>query len=238
METTNDAPPESRSSHVWASNSRVELVATIVLAIATILTAWSGFQSGKWGGEQAVNFSEAGAARTESTRADTLAGQLTQIDVAMYIDWVTAISDDLAEGTVTETQLSPYAPVKGTVSGFLYLRFREEFLPAVDAWLAEHPITNPDAPKTPFTMDEYVVAKGVEADALSALADEKAAAARIANQNGDNYVLTMVLFASVLFFAGVSSKMNRPRNQMLILGFGIVTLIVGLVIIVSLPILV
>jgi hypothetical protein len=233
-----DAKAESKTSHPWGSNDRVELVATIVLAVATILTAWSGFESGKWGGEQAVNFSEAGAARTESTRADTLAGQLTQIDVAMYIDWVTAISTDLADGTVTATELSPFSPVKGTVSGFLYLRFREEFLPAVDAWLAEDPIGNPTAPKTPFTMEEYVVAKGVEADALTALADEKAAAARTANQNGDNYVLTMVLFASVLFFAGVSSKMNRPRNRVIILGFGLVTLTVGMVILVSLPILV
>ena len=87
-------------------------------------------------------------------------------------------------------------------------------------------------------MDEYVVTKGVEADALTALADEKAAAARTANQNGDNYVLTMVLFASVLFFAGVSSKMNRPRNRLIILGFGVVTLTIGIVILISLPILV
>lgn len=230
-----DTQPESTG--LWGSNDRVELVATIVLAVATILTAWSGFQAGKWSGEQAVNFSEAGAARTESTRADTLAGQLTQIDVAMYIDWVTAISNDLADGTVTAAELSPFTPVKGTVSGFLYLRFREEFLPAVDAWLAEDPISNANAPKTPFTMNEYVVAQGAEADRLTALADEKSAAARTANQNGDNYVLTMVLFASVLFFAGVSSKMNRPRNRVIILGFGVVTLAVGLVILVSLPIL-
>jgi hypothetical protein len=235
--TDGDASTE-KSSHHWASRDRVELVATIVLAVATILTAWSGFEAGKWSGEQAVNFSEAGAARTESTRADTLAGQLTQIDVAMYIDWITALSDDLAAGVATPDSLSPFSPIKGTVSGFLYLRFREEFLPAVDAWLAEDPINNPNAPKTPFTMDEYVVEQGVEADRLTALADKRAADARTANQNGDNYVLTMVLFASVLFFAGVSSKMNRPRNQLIILGFGVFTLLVGLVILASLPILV
>jgi hypothetical protein len=238
MESHNDTQPKHKISNLWGSNDRVELVATIVLAVATILTAWSGFESGKWGGEQSVNFSEAGAARTESTRADTLAGQLTQIDVAMYIDWVTALSNELAEGTIAAADLNPFTPVKGTVSGFLYNRFREEFLPAVDAWLETNPIDNPSAPKTPFTMDEYVVAKGVEADQLTALADEKAAAARTANQNGDNYVLTMVLFASVLFFAGVSSKMNRPRNRVIILGFGVFTLTVGLVILASLPILV
>jgi hypothetical protein len=228
---------KERISNLWGSNDRVELIATIVLAVATILTAWSGFQSGKWGGEQSVNFSEAGAARTESTRADTLGGQLAQIDVAMYIDWVSALSNELNSGAITEESLNPYTPTKGTVSGFLYDRFREEFLPAVDAWLATEPITNDTAPKSPFQMDEYVVEQTVEADRLVAIADEKAAAARAANQNGDNYVLTMVLFASVLFFAGVSSKMNRPRNRFLILGFGVVTLTVGLVILAKLPIL-
>jgi len=222
---------------LWGSNDRVELIATIVLAVATILTAWSGFESGKWGGDQAVNFSEAGAARTESTRADTLGGQLVQIDVAMYIDWVAAISGELADGTITPESLSPYSPTDLTVSGFLYKRFRDEFLPAVDAWLATEPMTNDDAPKTPFLMEEYVVEQRVEAVRLAAVADEKAMAARTANQNGDNYVLTMVLFASVLFFAGVSSKMNRPRNRMIILGFGVVTLTVGVVILSTLPIL-
>jgi hypothetical protein len=229
---------KGKVSGLWGDNDRVELIATIVLAVATILTAWSGFESGKWGGEQSVNFSEAGAARTESTRADTAGGQLIQIDVAMYIDWVTAISDELNAGTITEASLNPYTPTDGTVSGFLYKRFRDEFLPAVDAWLATQPMTNDDAPKGPFEMDEYVVAQQVEADRLVAVADEKAAAARTANQNGDNYVLTMVLFASVLFFAGVSSKMNRPRNRVIILGFGIITLTVGLIILASLPILV
>lgn len=175
---------------MWGSNDRVELIATIVLAVATILTAWSGFQSGKWGGEQSVNFSEAGAARTESTRSDTLGGQLIQIDVAIYIDWITTLREELDTGAITENSLNPYTPTDGTVSGFLYNRFREEFLPAVDAWLAAEPIINEAAPKTPFIMDEYVVAQRVEADRLAHVADDKAAQARTANQNSDNYVLT------------------------------------------------
>ena len=71
------------------------------------------------GGEQSVNFSEAGAARTESTRSDTLGGQLIQIDVAMYIDWITALREELNTGAITEDSLNPYTPTDGTVSGFL-----------------------------------------------------------------------------------------------------------------------
>ena len=231
-----EAPAEATG--LWGSNDRIELIATIALAIATILTAWSAFQAGKWGGTQSINFSEAGAARTESTRFDTRAGQLSQIDVAMYLDWVTALVDDIDTGAIPALEAGSYEPTRGTISGFLYLRFRKEFLPAVDAWITTDPTNNANAPPTPFAMDVYSVADAVEADRLSDLADEKAQAARDANQNGDNYVLTMVLFASVLFFAGVSSKMIRPRNRMLVLGFGLVTLVAGIVILVSLPILV
>lgn len=218
------------------ASDRIELIATIILAIATILTAWSAFQAGKWGGLQSINFSEAGAARVESTRADTRAGQLTQIDVAMYIDWVTAISEEISSGTITLDDAATYEPTPGTVSGFLYNRFRDEFRPAVDAWLATEPIGNPDAPATPFEMDEYVVTDRLLADELTAKAEVKAQEARDANQNGDNYVLTMVLFASVLFFAGVSSKLALKRNRIIALGFGVLLLVSGSVIIMSLPI--
>ena len=155
----------------------------------------------------------------------------------MYVDWVAALSDDINAGRIPQVDTGTYEPTPGTLSGFLFLRFREEFVPAVNAWLATDPITNPNAPPTPFTMDDYVVADLVIADELSATADEKAQAARDANQNGDNYVLTMVLFASVLFFAGVSSKLVRKRNRILALGFGVILLVAGSVILLSLPIL-
>ena len=237
-ETENiDEIPKPESTGFFRKSDRVELVATIAIAIATILTAWSAFQAGKWGGTQAINFSEAGAARTESTRADTTAGQLIQIDVAMYLDWVEALASEAKEGEIPSIEAGLTEAIPGTVSGFLRLRFRDEFVPAVNAWVATDPVNNSDAPKTPLEMEEYVVAKSIEADELSALADEKSQDAREANQNGDNYVLTMVLFASVLFFAGVSSKMGSHRNQILMLSFGVVVLVVGIVILSSLPVL-
>ncbi len=230
--------PDETTSPSFFGSDRIELFATIVLAIATVLTAWSAFQSGKWSGQQSINFSEAGAARTESTRFDTLGGQLVQIDVAMYIDWVSAYFQDTADGTIEPVTDGVYTPTPGTTSGFIYNRFRPEFVPAVEAWLATQPVTNPDAPPSPFAMPEYVIEERQEAIRLSQVADQKALDARTANQNGDNYVLTMVLFASVLFFAGVSSKLIKPRNRMIALGFGILLLLAGIIIESTLPILV
>jgi hypothetical protein len=245
--TTDAAPPvepEPSTGLFGSTSDRIELAATIVLAIATVLTAWSAFQSTKWGGQQANNYSQAGAARVESAKADTAAGQLAQIDIAMYIDWITAVSNDVASGAIVLGSGGAYEPTPLTVSGFLYNRFRDEFRPAVDAWLATDPLNNPDAPKSPFTMvgvdgePIYQLALAKEGETLETRAEELAQAARTANQNGDNYVLTMVLFASVLFFAGVSSKLVLARNRLIALGFGIMLLVTGSVILGTLPILV
>ena len=71
---------EKEKVSLFDTSDRVELLATIIMALAAIFTAWAAFQSAKWSGEQATSFSKAGATRTESTRFDTRAGQLTSID--------------------------------------------------------------------------------------------------------------------------------------------------------------
>ena len=212
----------------------VELVATVALAIAAILTAWSAFQSAKWSGEQATSFSKAGAARTESTRADTTAGQLISIDVTLFVQWVSALNSDINDGSISP-EISTYTPTKGTVSGFLFDRFRDEFKPAMDAWLATDPPNNPDAPPTPFAMEEYVVEQAVIASQLQEEANAFADDAGTANQTSDNYVLTAVLFATVLFFAGVSSKLSKATNRAVLVGISVLILIVASVIVLSLP---
>jgi hypothetical protein len=223
-----DPAPESGATRT----DRLEQVASIVLAVAVVLTAWAAFEAGKWSGQQSIKFSEAGAARTESTRHDTRAGQLAQVDIAMFIDWVTAYSDDVRTGAIPAvTTAEYYEPTLGTVSGFLFLRMREEFRPALLAWLATDPINNVDAPASPFVMPEYVLADAIEADLA-------AADARSANQNGDNYVLTAVLFAAVLFFAGVASRLQSRWNRNLVNLIGIIGVIAGAIILLSLPILI
>ena len=69
---------------------RVELLATILLAMAAVATAWSTYQSTQWRGQQAADNSKASAARIESSEASTRAGQLTQVDIATFTQWVDA----------------------------------------------------------------------------------------------------------------------------------------------------
>lgn len=197
----------------------LELVSAILLAIATIFTAWSAFQATKWSGVMSIRFSEANAARTESMRASTTAGQQVIVDVTIFADWLQA----LAAG---ETELQQ----------FLQQRFRDEFAPAFDAWVAAEPLENADAPASPFAMLEYELADEQRADGLAEEADLRSRQAREANQRGDNYVLTTVLFAAVLFFAGVSTKFNGLRTKTFAVVFGVVLLLAGIAILATFPV--
>lgn len=219
-------------------NARLESVASIVLAVAVVLTAWAAFEAAKWGGEQSNQYSLAGASRTESTRFDTRGGQLAQIDVAMYTDFVSAYISEVRNGLIEPYDGSSFEPTPGTTSGFLYERFRTEFRPAMAAWLATDPANNADAPSTPFVMPEYQIAEFEKADRLAEVADAAAADARTANQTGDNYVLTAVLFAAVLFFSGIASKLESRWNRLAVNLIGIIGVVIGAIILISLPILI
>ncbi len=60
-------------------------------------------------------------------------------------------------------------------------------------------------------MPQYKLAARAEADRLDAEAELSAAQARRNIQRASNYVLGVVLFASALFFAGMSTKLTSPR---------------------------
>ncbi len=205
---------------------RVELLSAVVLAIATVLTAWSAFEASKWSGEMSLKFSEANALRTQATQASTAGGQLVQVDVSVFTNWLNAAASDQTE-----------------LADFYELRFRDEFRPAFDAWIEAAPLAvdEDEDPESPFAdeyEDLYVVEDLVAAEDFTADADDASAAARDANQDGDNYTLTTVLFASVLFFAGISTKFESPRAKRLTLGFGVIVLLAGAGTIATFPVLI
>ena len=96
------------------AGQRLELVATVVLALATVATAWSGYQASRWNGEQAKAAARASALRIESVKADGLANTQQQVDVATFSSWVDAFVQEQTE-----------------LADFYFARFRAEFKPAV-----------------------------------------------------------------------------------------------------------
>jgi hypothetical protein len=189
---------DAKPAHDW-----IELGAMLLLAVAAVATAWSSYQANRWNGEQVKASSRTNAIRIEAARAADLANAQTEVDVATFMQWVDAHARD-------ETELTD----------FYVKRFRKEFKPAFDAWLATDPLENAGAPLTPFAMPEYRLAATREAAQLDAEAEESAATVRRNIQRSSNYVLCVVLFAVALFFAGVSTKLGSPGSRKVMLALG------------------
>jgi len=181
-----DAPPGERS---WQ-----EVVVTILLVVAALGTSWSSYQARRWNGEQAAAASRTSAVRISAARAQGLSQAQTQVDVATFIAW----ADANRQGD-------------RTLAAFYVDRFRDEFKPAFHAWRTTRPFTNPDAPPTPFAMPEYALAAQTDAAQLDAASEAGAAQVRLYIQRSSNYVLTVVLYAVVLFFAGMSTRLKNRR---------------------------
>jgi hypothetical protein len=182
---------------------RLELAATVLLTLATVATAWSAYQAREWTGEQSQGYSHATAARIAVNREAALANRQIQIDVATFIQWV----DARAEG-------------RTALASFYRARFRDEFEPAFLAWLATEPFTNEAGPKTPFELPQYRLRAARQADRLELQAAADSAGAKDANERADNYMLAVVLFASSLFFAGLSTKLHTSTARLVLLGLG------------------
>jgi hypothetical protein len=182
----------------------VEVAATVLLAIAAVATAWSSYQATRWNGEQAKTSGRVNKTRIEAARVSDLANAQKQVDVATFMQWV----DAYARG---ETELV----------NFYRQRFRDEFKPAFNAWLATKPLKTAGAPPTPFAMPQYRLAAETEAAGLDQEAEELSAQVHRNIQRASNYVLGVVLFAVALFFAGMSTKLAAPglRKAMLVVGY-------------------
>ena len=185
-----------------------ELLVTVLLVIAALGTSWSSYQATRWNGEQAKAASRTNGLRIEAARAQGQAQAQTQVDVATFIAWVDA--DRRGETEIAD---------------FYMTRFRPEFRTAFDAWRATRPVTNPAAPPSPFAMPQYQLASRAEAERLDAASEASSAEVRLDIQRASNYVLTVVLYAVVLFFAGMSTKLSDRRLRWILTVVGCLVLV-------------
>ena len=226
-----DAPPTEHAAAILPFGERldeiaqdrfnrtdwIELAAAVLLALATIIAAWSAYQSTRWGGEQAAASSGALAARTSAAQSITLFASQTQIDVQLWILW-----------------LQQRQTLDAAAEAFVEERFRDEFKPAFDTWLAQVP-DGDVPPGTPFDLGAWSSAARDEANRLNAEAETLAQDAARANQLGDNFVLTAVMMASVLFFAGVGTKLKGRGVRLFVLLMATLLFLGALAFMISLP---
>jgi hypothetical protein len=181
----------------------VEVLTTVLLALAAVATAWATYQAAHWRSEQALAGNRSTAARVQANRAAGVANREIQADLLTFTQWVDA-----------------YSTGEAKLADFYFRRFRPEFRPAVLAWVATKPLSNTDAPLTPFQMPEYRSSALADADRL----ESKGAAEALRSQShvgrADRYSLCVVLFATSLFFAGISTRVRTEGSRLVVLGMG------------------
>jgi hypothetical protein len=211
--------PEQPSVPPDRIERRLELGAALLLAPTTLATAWCGYQAALWSGEQSQHFARASATRIQAQQAATRAGQL-RIDDLLYFDgWL----DAREQGN-------------GRLAAIYRRRFRAEFVPAFRAWLAQRPFAGAKAIPGPLYMPEYRSADLARSAKLDDTADELYEEGTAAKRYGDRYVLATVFFAAVLFFAGISLRLDWRPLRIAVLGLGVALLVGGTGFVLTLPV--
>ena len=164
----------------------VELVATVLLSVATVATAWSAYQANRWNGEQAKAAARANAARIESTRASGVANCQVQIDVAS----LHAVHRRVRPGADGARRVLP-RPLPRRVQA------RVRGVGGDDA--AYQPGRAADPVRAPVSTGSR---RTTRPSGWRRNADAYAAEARLNIQRSSNYILGVVLFASALSSPG------------------------------------
>lgn len=179
----------------------IEIVAVILLGLATIGTAWCAFQATQWSGASTNLARQASSQQVENARLFGLATQTVAYDSAFVAQYAEAAA-------AGNTRL---------LSFYRSSLMRPEFKPVLDEWEAE---LNAGQTPTPLIDDgEYIAAqfadyqKGVEA------AEQQSRESQVAGDNASGYVGVTILLAVTLFFIGVTTSFKfRPARVLLLAG--------------------
>jgi hypothetical protein len=199
-------------------NRAISMFEAALLALVAVLAAYSGWAAAKWSTESSLKLATASADRSKASAASLDATNTLNFDLTVFNDWFSAY-------------------VAGHKSGMTIAekRFTPDFHRAFEAWLATKPETNPAAPAGPEYMPGYHQPGTALAAKLNAQATADYSAGVEAGGNADDYVLTTVYLATVLFLAGIGSHFGYRAIRYGLAGVGSVILIVAVVSLATAP---
>jgi len=178
----------------------LEIAIAILLSLSTVGSAWCAFQSTLWNGNQTFELAESNKAGRDASEGVVISMERKSFEAILFIHFIEALSEEKEE-----------------LANFFYQRFPENLKKATDEWLKTNPMKNPNAPKSPFEMDSYTLPEEKLSKDLRQLSSDKMETAVKSNKNADTYVLLTVLFASVLFFAGIGSTIRRKEMRLILI---------------------
>jgi len=182
----------------------VEPVTAVLMALATVSTAWCSYESAAWIRQSNRLMNESNALERRAAVLDVQGSQTLIVHTAMFMELLAA------QHAGNEQLASFYAE-----------RFPPDVKKAYDAWLAQKPFENRAADAHPFVPNLYEVRGTAEAAAARADSVRRVTEAREAGNRSGQYLANTVLFATVLFFAGTAGKFEQPRVRLFAAAFGV-----------------
>ena len=201
----------AEQDHEKRRNRNISIFEAALLAIVAVLAAWSGYAAAKWSTASSLDLAKASAARTQANTANLNALNSLNFDLTTFNDWFTAY----VAGNMTAMEIAEK-------------RFTANFRTAFNAWLLTNPATNPDAPPGPTYMPEYQQPEQAKATQLNAQAQALYASGAKAGGNSDEYILTTVYLATILFLAGIGSHFEYRVVRYGLAGVGSVILVLAI----------
>jgi hypothetical protein len=197
----------------------VEPVTALLMALATLSTAWCSYQSAAW-------TRKANRLMNEFNSLERRAGLLTMQGMQQATIHTAMFMQLLAAQQAGNEKLV----------NFYVERFPPDVRKAYDAWLAQKPFENPKADPHPFVPNLYEVRGTREAADANAKAANSLQEARNAGSLSGQYLANTVLFAAVLFFASASGKFEQRRVRLVSFSFAAAVFIFAVVRTAMLPI--
>jgi hypothetical protein len=211
------AEPAGKPHHTRRERA-ISIVEAVLLSVVALMAAWSGYSAAKWSSNSSLSLAKASTARSSASVNEIQATQIRTLD---------SVSFNAAES----------AYLSGNVKLFdlTLRRMRPGYQPAVRAWLALHPLKNPNAPPDPSYMPQYRIPQQAAAQAFTAQANADFAAGESASSTADKYVRLTVLLAAVLFLVGIGSRFPVHVARYGMIGIAGVLLVISVVQLLGLP---
>ncbi len=217
--TDHDAPERTSGDAPAASTTKksdvYEIIATVLLGVATVAIAWSANQSNLWSGIQDKRLAESVRVDNDSVDAFQNADSVRQLDQLLFIELLGEVGESDAELTERAEEILNNMSPGGEEVALAWAEGEIDF---------------------PFENEAYLDDLYAEGQELKAEGDALYDEGVEANTNGDNYVLASTMMASVLFFAGISMVLGGTRTRQVLLAIATIALVGSIGYMLTLPI--
>lgn len=196
----------------------LEPVIALIMALATVGTAWSSYESAAWTRQSGGRMNEFNSLERRASVLNVQGMQAATIHIGLFTQAIAA------QQAGNEKLMKFYVD-----------RFPPEMRKAYDAWIAQHPLDNPNADPHPFVPSLYELPGSREAAEASAAGAKKVEEARAAGNLSGAYLANTVLFAAVLFFANAAGKFGQRRVRTVSFVFAVAVFLFAVARIAMLP---